>query len=80
MATDTSNLDVVNFLSLQEREIGIVISNTSQELNISEKLPTITFSELKISNNEIVIIHIFHCDCSCGSVECTLILISVINL
>ena len=79
MATDGPDLNVVDLLGLEVGVVGVVISDTPKELDVSEQLPGVTLSELEVSNDEIVIIHVFHGDCGRGSIECALILISIVN-
>lgn len=80
MATNGSNLYVVNLFCFEVAVISIVISDSSQEFNISKQLSRVTLTQLQVSNDEIVIVDIFHGNCGCRSIECTLILICVIDL
>jgi hypothetical protein len=79
VATNGPDLNVVDLLGLEVGVVGVVISDTPKELDVSEKLAGVTLSQLEVSNYKIVIIHVFHCDSGCGSIECALILISVVN-
>ena len=77
MTSNRSYLDIVDLFSLEVGVISIIISYTSEEFDISKELATVTLPKLKISDDKVVIIDIFHGYCGCGSVECALIFVCV---